>query len=409
MTKNKEGTPSAGLDPELVGVGADGARDAIAKAGARAADLVAAWIEAKNAAAVAALAGDESAPAAARKAAKRGLNVLKARGIPLPERTRVARLTGDPIEDYEAWFVPPDGSGTSVFTVASRRQSGRYRLVHAAIREGVGLLEVRGIEMSRTQLRSSFEDTARRIGFGPVSIPVDWARWRIAAAKSENAKSGAVLPLAHDSYPDLLQPIPREPPPHPLDGAKLDVPAPSSAVPTSARLHGDPEFAGWMPSGPAVQELMIELGQRLGAVGSEPEQTQIDAAVGTAIDAATDRFFSPEIRERLAERMKDSALALLVRLGEAPPNNKIGAAGPAPSDVEARERAAEVIAIAQATKSAGLITEPPHDIPFLRGFFQKALAMLAAQSEGQLSIPIPAGPAVEPAGEKSSPGGIILP
>jgi hypothetical protein len=50
----------------------------------------------------------------------------------------------------------------------------------------------------------------------------------------------------------------------------------------------------------------------------------------------------------------------------------------------------------------------------LRGFFQKALAIIASQQGGQLSIPIPmpegGAPGAGPApGDKVSPGGIVLP
>jgi hypothetical protein len=50
----------------------------------------------------------------------------------------------------------------------------------------------------------------------------------------------------------------------------------------------------------------------------------------------------------------------------------------------------------------------------LRGFFQKALAIIASQQGGQLSIPVPVpesgAPVAGPApGEKVSPGGIVLP
>jgi hypothetical protein len=72
--------------------------------------------------------------------------------------------------------------------------------------------------------------------------------------------------------------------------------------------------------------------------------------------------------------------------------------------------------VAAAVVAAGLITSPPHEIPFLRGFFQKALAILASQQGGQLSIPVPvaqpeagAAPSGAEPGEKVSPGGIILP
>ncbi|HMI83960.1 MAG TPA: hypothetical protein VK550_07685, partial [Polyangiaceae bacterium] len=94
------------FDAAALQMDAEGAVAAVIAAGARGAALVDAWVQAKNAAAVAALAEDDKAPAPARKAARRGLNVLKARGIAVPERARITRLAGDPLEGYDAWFVP---------------------------------------------------------------------------------------------------------------------------------------------------------------------------------------------------------------------------------------------------------------------------------------------------------------
>jgi hypothetical protein len=385
------------FDASALETDADGAVAAVMAAGDRGAALVEAWVQAKNAAAVAALAEDEKAPAPARKAARRGLNVLKARGVPIPGRTRIARLAGDPVEGYDAWFVPPDGAGTHMVILASRRQSGKHYVVHTTMREEVGLLDVRALEMSRSQLRTSFDESARRMGYPPVPVPVDWARARVAAARANNAKSGAVVPLGLDSHAEVIGPAPDKAPPHPIDQAKLEIPAATAVVASSADLHREPELGAWLPAGPAVQELLIEVGQKLAASGgTEQDATKIDEAVREALDNSTDRFFGPEIREHLAARMKDAAISILARHG--------------------RERAAEVMAVAAAVLSAGLITSPPREIPFLRGFFQKALAILASQQGGQLSIPVPiaqeegGAPAVptQP-GEKVSSGGIILP
>jgi hypothetical protein len=96
------------------------------------------------------------------------------------------------------------------------------------------------------------------------------------------------------------------------------------------------------------------------------------------------------VRSGLAAALKDAAISMLARVG--------------------RERASDVLAVAKAVNEAGLITNPPHEVPFLRAFFQKAIAILAAQAGGQISIPMPrqaAAPAA--AGEKVSPGGIVLP
>src|SRR6185295_5067609 len=120
MANNDEKRGAAAFDAELLNVGSGGASEALARAGDRSPDLVLAWIDAKNAAAVSAVAEDESAPRAARKAARRGLNVLKARGVALPERAHIARLGGDAVETHLAWFVPPDANGTGVLLFAAR-------------------------------------------------------------------------------------------------------------------------------------------------------------------------------------------------------------------------------------------------------------------------------------------------
>jgi hypothetical protein len=395
MTK-ADTTTAASFDADLLKTDADGAVAAVAKAGERGNELVEAWVSAKNGGAVAAVAASESAPGPARKAAKRGLQVLKARGVAIPERTHVAKIAGDALEGHEAWFVAPDGGGTSVVIVAVRYRSGKHRIVQLVLRDGVGLLELRPAEMSRAQLKNSFDDSVKRMGYGPVSVPLDWARARIALAKLDNAKSGAVLPLGLDSQADLLGPAPDKTPPHPVDAASLTLPPAESAAQASANLHGEPEFASWLPHGQAIQELLVGIGQKIGALGPEPEQAKVDDIIAAAIDAATDRFFEPELRAVVANRMKDAAISILARAG--------------------KERAADTIAVAQATVAAGLITSPPHEIPFLRGFFQKALAILAQRSGGQLSIPVPVAPGGEAPpppgaqpGEKTSPGGIILP
>jgi len=46
------------------------------------------------------------------------------------------------------------------------------------------------------------------------------------------------------------------------------------------------------------------------------------------------------------------------------------------------------VAAMKAIEKAGLITEPPRDVPFLRAFFDKAIAVLLAQGNGQLRVPV---------------------
>jgi hypothetical protein len=115
--------------------------------------------------------------------------------------------------------------------------------------------------------------------------------------------------------------------------------------------------------------MIAGVGQELGPEGSkDPER--VNQVVAAAIEAATDRYFTPERRAGLVALMKDAALGVLATHGEV--------------------RALEVVAAMKSIESAGLITNPPREVPFLKAFLEKAVLALAMQSGGRLSVPMPA-------------------
>jgi len=349
-------TPSPGFSfaPDWLGADADRARALVDEAGERGADLVGAWVACKNAAAVAEVAADDRAPVAARKAARRGVNVLKS----IPERTRSSRAAFPTAETYEAWFRPPDAGGTSAFTLGARASSGRYRLVDVIIKDAVGLVSVAGMEMSRTQLRQTFDGIEQRFGHAPAPVPIGWARARIAAAQLDNAVHGTPLPLALEKHRDLLGTALAPLPPHPADEAGLAWPGRDEAVARSGTLHAEPELRAWLPAPAAMQDLLRALGDEKEALKGADRPTT-EAKVVAMIERATDAYFTPEVRAKTALRMKDAAISLLAR-GET-------------------ARAADLIVTARAA-AADEPSLPAHAIPFLRGFFEKAFGLHAARA-----------------------------
>jgi hypothetical protein len=364
MSKNES------FSDKQLGVDADGAVGALEAAGDKAEALVQAWVAAGNAAAVAE--ASERATGSAKKAAKRGLNVLKSRGVKLPERGRVAKLVQAAEEKLEAWLLPPDAAGTVLIVIAARTPASRYRSAFVVLHDEVGVHRVEVGEMSQSQLKEAMARAFPAAQYKPVSIPLDWARARIAAARKRHAESKVPEPLGFSSAKALFEPVPSEAPGHPFDDEGLELSDEDAADLTakSAELHGLPEFRTWFPTRQSMDEMLQKLGEAIGP-GNKPGADEVGEKLQVEIKAATDRYFTPERREALARAMKDSALGVLAREGE--------------------QRALEVAAAIVCVRNRGLITDAPHELPFLRGFFEKAVSLMLAQNDGSLRIPVPAG------------------
>lgn len=365
------------LDPSLVSATAETALEAIAKAGSAAEALVGAWIKAGNAAAVNEVA--ERGSGAARKAARRGINVLKARGIAIPERTRVAHIAGEPeSEIFEAYLLAPDALGTTLLVIAARTKTSRLRSAFVFLNDAVGVQRVDVSELSQSQLRESLANAIRGGEYKPVKVSVEWARQRVAEARKLQKERGILEPLGLDSAKHLLEPVPAEPVEHPFDAEGLELADEDAKelAKKSAGLHSLPEFRGWVAPPPAVEELLAHVGETL-EPDKEPEQEVLAARLEEEVKSATDRYFTPERRAQLVKLMKDSALSVLHREGET--------------------RALEVAATMKVILAAGLVTDPPHEVPFLRAFFDKAIAGLLVRGQGRLRIPLRRRPNAEAA------------
>jgi hypothetical protein len=361
----------AGFDATLVEVAADEAVAALQKAGDAATALVDAWAAANNAAAIAEVAECDAVQGAARKAARRAINVLRSRGVAVPTRAR-AKVEERPEMEAEAQLTTPDALGTFILSFTRREPSGRYHMAEVVVREPYGVLQAWGGWLSLSQIKEGRTRQLEGYGIAPVPVSVAWARHRIASARKLNATSGQVVPLGLERCLDLLDPVPDAEPAHPISDleAELTSERAASAAAASGRLHEEPEFRAWIADRGALEELLYKLGERIGPQATM-DRAAFDAALTEEVAAATDRYFSPEARALLASRMRDAAVSVRVRNGDA--------------------AATDVLAVARAVTEAGLITSPPRDIPFLRRFFEIGLRAVAAQTGGDLRVPVPQG------------------
>ncbi len=367
---SNKSSDAATFSTEQLEATADNALEMLSSASEQTAALVEAWVAAGNVAAVSEVAARGAGPG--RKAARRGLNVLKSRGVTVERRRHTASLTGKSATETKAWMLPANAQGVVTLVLAEHSPTSRSRVCVVQMRDKIGVMRIENANVSGSSLTKKLKEMTGHPSLSPVEVPVDWARARIAAARTRHATSGVPEPLGFDTGAELLEPIPKTRPAHPFDEEGLviaDEDADELAK-ESARLHALPEFNAWLPPKAAVEEVLYKVGQTLPA-GEQPSQELMTERVTEEVKAATDRYFSPQAIEELVEMLKDSALSVLNREGEA--------------------KALEVVGTMKVVQRCGLITNPPRENGFLRGFFEKGIQALAMQTKGELKIPMAPG------------------
>ncbi len=359
------------LDPAWLKADEQSAADILRSAGDAGEALVKAWLDAGNVGAIARAAQLDDLAGGPRKAARRALNVFRSRGVAIPKLSEPAKPAVSAPEPPVAKFIPPDASGTSFVSISQRQAGGRYFVADVLYRTGVGVVHATAARLAGHHIRDWESRIEKQFGAKPVTVSLAWARHQVAEARKQNDVSKAILPLGFDSCAPLLTPLPDAAPPHPLADLEQDWDdgAVDKAKLGSEALHNEPEFRTWMPDRGAVDELLRKVGERLGDEGAAEDSSKVDEALRAEVAAATDRFFSPELRQELSERMRDAAISVRARGGD--------------------EAARKVLAVARAVRDAGLITSPPSEVPFLLTFFQKAIAIMVRQGQGQLRVPVP--------------------
>src|SRR4051812_8139663 len=308
MTDKQQIKSSTALAAADLSAGANDALAALTRAGEQSVSLVEAWVKAGNAAAVGV--ASERATGAARKAARRGLNVLKARGISVPSERHVTSVSGEKAPEIEeALLLAPDSSGSVCLVISSRLPTSKAHTVFVYLHDDFGIHRVNVGDLSQSQLKDALSRALPGAEYRPVKVPVPWARARIAAARKTHAGRGVPEPLGFASAASLLEPIPSEPEEHPFDGEGLELGEEDAQdlAKNSHGLHLLPEFRGWFPPKQAIDEMLLKLGERL-TPGGEPNPEELQKKLEEEVVAATDRYFTPERRESLSRMMKDSAL-----------------------------------------------------------------------------------------------------
>lgn len=307
------------------------------------------------------------------KEGRRGLHVLKSRGVRVPEPSRPAATPAvavAPEPPFPCFASALDGQGERAIWI-TRAIPGKGVEVGQAVTSDVqGLLELQVALLGRKEFRGFARTLVERgRGMALAEIDRDEAKSLVAAARRLNEASGRRVPEGADAW--LAKLGPASPPP---DLAARFEPLPDAeereAVDASAGLLDLPVLRGWL----ADEDVLRALAHKLDEIAVSPvlvDERQRAEQSSRAIADAIEAYLEPPRRERLAGRLFATA-AHLERAGD---------------PASARRAAATARAIA-----AGA---PASRIPFVRQLVERAFAP-------HEEAPVPPAP-------KRTAGGLIVP
>lgn len=274
--------------------------------------------------------GDLKPRGAVEKALRRGLFLLKTRGIAVPEapRTDEEGPRFRPVREIEAdqaYVSALDGAGDRLVWLAGARRGGLY-LFQAVVNDERGLVHFRAAETSRRTLREVVKAAEESQTFPIVPVEPEYALALIESAahrqlapEAAGVAAARVAPLPasyRGARPLLLEG--REAPEHPelwppapilrrrgADGG-METAEQEARLALSAELHRLDEFAGWLLPDAVIRPLVEELddaAQSLLIVGEESRRERFQQI----FDAFADRVFDPAMRDRYRARLEAQA------------------------------------------------------------------------------------------------------
>jgi len=318
---------------------------------------------------LAALAGHPEKDVA--KEAKRGLHLLRSRGVAVPEPPRPAAAAPAPPPEVPlpAYASAVDGHGERAVWIPRVVPGRGIEIAQAVVSDTEGMVELQVGVVGRKEWRGIAQGLlAQGAAMGVGEIDPARARSIVAAARALNDRSGRHVPEGADLW--LAQQGPAEPLPDPA-AAFPPLPADEErdALAASAKLHDLPLMKGWL----ADEQFLRGVAAKLDEIEVSPlhlDERQRSERLARALAEAVDAYLDPERRRLLAARLFAIAEHLRERGDPA----------------HAAAAAAAARALAAGTPAAG--------IPFARLLVEKAFP--------------PAGPPAPAGDEAAAPSPLIV-
>jgi hypothetical protein len=244
----------------------------------------------------------ESKDKAVAKAARRALHVLKTRGVSLAEKPRAFKLQvgGEPAPPSLASVI--DGRGERIVWYVRESDDG-YGVFQAELSETRGLIGFQGASAPKKSWRDRIKLMREQSGL--AEIPSTHVRFLIERAYQQMVAAGRSPPAGFAEARLRLGEFVDEPE-HPALALAPPLDA-AEARGRLAELHELPEIAMWIPPEDALKELDLEVGQIVTSqLVVDPAQRR--AQLSAAVEKVATKTFTPEVRARFAERLRETAL-----------------------------------------------------------------------------------------------------
>ena len=293
----------------------------------------------------------------AAKEAKRGLHLLRSRGVAVPEVPRPPGPAAAPAPEapLPAYATAIDGQGERAVWVARSVPGKGVEIAQAVLSDEQGVLELQVGVIGRKEWRGVVKGLLEKgVAMGVGEVDRAAAVSLVAAARALNERSGRRVPEGTDLW--LAQLGPAAPPPEPAAPGPLPEAEEREALAESGALHELPLFSTWL----ADEAFLREVAGKLDEVAVSPlyvdERQRAEQLVRTVEDAV-DRYLDEPRRAALTRRLL-SISGHLAERGD-----------------ERRARAAAAAARALASGAA------PRSVPFARVLVEKTFPAVTAPPE----------------------------
>jgi hypothetical protein len=288
------------------------------------------------------------------KEAKRGLHILKTRGVAVPEPPRPAPPppAAAPEPPLPCYATVVDGQGERAVWIPRTVPGKGVEIAQAVLSDEQGLLELQLGVIGRKEWRKLLDgllEKGRPMGLGELDRGRAVAL--VAAARALNDRSGQRVPEGADLWLGQLgpaEPVAEPPAPGPLPEAQE-----REALAASGALLFHPIFATWM----ADEAFLREVAAKLDEVTVSPlyvDERQRQEQLARTVADAVDRYLDDRRRAALVRRLEAVAGHLAGR-GDA-------------------DRASSAAAAARALAAGA----PARTVPFARALVERAFPGVSA-------------------------------